>query len=89
MINYDDITKGHNPNLPHISDQPYRILITGGSGSGKTNALFNVIKKQDLDIIVLSIKLIYMLKIQMKQNIVIIKDIGFKQWNDLKALIEY
>ena len=48
MINYDDVTKGHNPNLPHISDQPYRILITGGSGSGKTNALFNVIKKKIL-----------------------------------------
>ena len=32
---------------PH---HPYRILIIGGSGSGKTNALFNLINSQsDLD----------------------------------------
>ena len=29
------------------TDQPYRILITGGSGSGKTNALLNLISQQD------------------------------------------
>ena len=28
-------------------DHPYRILINGGSGSGKTNVLRNLIKKQD------------------------------------------
>ena len=26
---------------------PYRILIIGGSGSGKTNTLLNLIKEQD------------------------------------------
>ena len=40
MINFDDVTKGnikeHNPNWPEIPD-PYRMLIIGGSGSGKTN----------------------------------------------------
>ena len=30
----------HNKNWPYIPDRPYRILIIGGSGSGKTNALF-------------------------------------------------
>ena len=39
MINFDDVLKEnlkeHNPNWPDISDRPYRILIAGGSGSGK------------------------------------------------------
>ena len=43
MFNLDYITKEdikeHNPNWPEISDHPYIILITGGAGSGKTNAL--------------------------------------------------
>ena len=29
------------------ADHPHRILIIVGSGSGKTNALFNLIKEQD------------------------------------------
>ena len=39
--------KEHNEKWPYIPDHPYRILIIGGSGSGKTNALLNLIKKQD------------------------------------------
>ena len=46
MINFDDVTKenikGHNPNWPQIPDHPYGILIIGGSGSVKTNSLFNL-----------------------------------------------
>ena len=49
MINLDSITnennKEHNEKCPHIPDHPYRILIIGGSGSGKANALPNLIKK--------------------------------------------
>ena len=37
----------HNSNWPYIPDHPYRILITGGSGSDKTRALLNLIKKTD------------------------------------------
>ena len=41
MINFDDVIeesiKEHNTNGPKISDHPYRILITGSSGSRKTN----------------------------------------------------
>ena len=42
--------KGHNPNWLQTPDHPYRILITGGSGSGKTNALLNLMSHQpDID----------------------------------------
>ena len=51
MINLDSITnennKEHNEKWPYIPDHPYRILIIGGSGSGKTNALLNLINEQD------------------------------------------
>ena len=51
MNNLDSITnennKEHNEKWPYIPDHPYRILIIGGSGSGKTNALLNLIKEQD------------------------------------------
>ena len=54
MINIDDVekvnAKEHNPNWPQIFDHPYRISIIGGSGSGKTNLLFNLINHQpDID----------------------------------------
>ena len=29
----------YNPNWPYILDHPYRIVIIGGLGSGKTNVL--------------------------------------------------
>ena len=50
MINLDSITnesnKEHNEKWPYIPDHLYRILIIGGSGSGKTNTLFNLIKEK-------------------------------------------
>ena len=52
MINFDDYTNEniveHNSKWPLkiIPDYPYRILIIGGSGSGKTNALLNLINNQ-------------------------------------------
>ena len=55
-----------------MSDHPYRILIIGGSESGKTNALLTLIKNKIMVIKVLSVKVIHILKIQMKQNIIIL-----------------
>ena len=54
MFNLDNITnennKKHNEKWPNIPDHPYKMLIIGGSGSGKTNALLNLIKQQlDID----------------------------------------
>ena len=50
MINFDDYTNKNiiepNSKWPYIPDHPYRILIVGGSGSGKTNALLNLINNQ-------------------------------------------
>ena len=51
MINLDSITnennKEHNEKWPFIPDHPYRILVIGGSRSGKTRAILNLIKEQD------------------------------------------
>ena len=40
----------HNPTWPYIPDHPYRILIIGSSGSGKTNMSLYLIKHQRSDI---------------------------------------
>ena len=51
MINLDCITnennKEHNEKWPYIPDHPQRMLVIGGSGSGKTNTLIILIKEQD------------------------------------------
>ena len=47
MKNHDQTVKiYHNPSWPYIPDHPYRILIIGGWGSGKTNVLLNLMKIQ-------------------------------------------
>ena len=68
MINITDYANENktkdNPDWPYIPDHPYRILIIGGSGSGKTNALLNLINKQPI-----LIKYISLLKFRMEMNI--------------------
>ena len=47
MKKYDQLVEiNHNPNWPYIPDHLYRILIIGGSESGKTNVLLSLIKHQ-------------------------------------------
>ena len=53
MFNLEDITnennEDYNKKRPYIPDHPYRMLIIGGCGSGKTNVLLNLIKQEDSD----------------------------------------
>ena len=67
---------------------PYRKLIIGGSGSGKTNALLNLINNQlDIDKIYLYAKDPY----ETKYHVLIDKreSTGLKHFNDPIAFIEY
>ena len=55
MINFDDYVNENK--TKHSKNWPYRILIIGGSGSGKTNLLLNLIENQpDIDKIYLYAK---------------------------------
>ena len=92
MINFNDYTNEnrteHNKNWPYIPDHPYRILIIGGSGSGKTNLLLNLIENQpDIDEIYLYAKDPYEAKYQ--YLIKIREKVGIDHHNDPRAHIEY
>ena len=53
MIKYDNVTKENtkkrNPNWPQVLHFRYKIFITGGSGSRKTNTLLNLINQHNDD----------------------------------------
>ena len=67
-------------------DNPYRILIVGDSGYGKTNALFNLVRHQpDIDKIYLSAKDPYEAKYQLLINKR--ENTGLKHLNDSKAFL--
>ena len=92
MINYDyytnEIKIEHNSKWPHIPDHPYRILIVGGSGSGKTNVLLNLINNQpDIDKIYLYAKDPYEAKYQYLINKR--EKVGLDHFDDPKAFMEY
>ena len=91
MINFDDIVSEnktkHNKNWPYIVDHSYIILIVGDSGSGKTNALINLINEQnDIDKIYL-----YARDLSEPKYEYLIKkreDVGIKHLNNPNAFIE-
>ena len=91
MINLESITnenkKEHNEKWPYIPDHLYRILTVGGSGSGKTNALINLINEQnDIDKIYLYARDLNEPKYEyfIKKR----EDAGIKQVNNPNAFIE-
>ena len=97
MLNFDDYVNGiafnehkteHNKNWLYIPYKPYRILIIGGTGSGKTNVLLNLIENQaDIDKIYLYAKDRYKAKYQYLINKR--ESVGVNHFNDPKAFIEY
>ena len=78
----------HNLKQPCITDHPYRILITGDSGLGKTNALLNLINNEsDIDKMYLYKKDPY----ETKYQYIISKrvKVGLSHYDDPKGFIEY
>ena len=92
MINFDNYVNEnktkHNKIWPYIPDHSYRILITGGSGSGKTNLLLSLIENQpDIDKIYLYAKDPYEVKYQYLINK---REVGgIDHFNDPKTFTEY
>ena len=92
MINFEDYVHQnkteHNKNWPYIPDHPYRILIIGGSGSGKTNVLSNLVENHpDIDKMHLHAKDPYQAKYQHLINKG--EGVGIDHFHDPKAFIEY
>ena len=92
MINFDDFSNEniieHNSKWPFIPDHPCKILIIGSSGSGKTNALLNLINNQpDIDKVYLYVKGLYEAKYQFLINKR--EEVGLDHFNDPKTFIEY
>ena len=92
MISFDNYTSEnktiHNKNWPYIPNHPYRILIIGGSGSGKTNFLLNLMENQpDIDKIYLYAKDPFESKYQYLINKR--ESAGINHFNNPKAFIDY
>ena len=77
------------PNWTYIPDYPYRILIIGGSGSGKANVLLNLIKLQQPEI---DKKMLYV-KDPLESNYQLLTNgrekIGVNTLKNPKELIDY
>ena len=89
MKNFDQSVEiNHNWNWLYIPNHPYRILIIGGSRSGKTNVLLNLIKNQRADIG----KIYLYVKDQVKSKYQLLitgeEKVGIKKLKNPKAFID-
>ena len=89
MKNYDQLVEtNHNPNWPYIPDFPYRILIIGGSVSGKTNVLLSLKhQRPEIDKIYLYLKDPFESKYQLLFNGT--EKEGIEKLKNAKAFIDY
>ena len=92
MINFNDYANEnkteHNLKWPYIPDHPWRVVIIGGSRSGKANALLNLINNQpDIDKIYVHCKVPYGAKHQFLINKR--ENTGLNLFNGSKTFIEY
>ena len=92
MINFDEYTNEskieHNSKWRYIPDHSYRTLIVDGSGSGKANALLNLINNQpNIDKIYLNAKDPYEAKYQYLINKR--EKVEQNHFDDHKAFIEF
>ena len=92
MINFDDYVNENktedNKNGSYTPDDPYRILIIGGSGFGKTNVLLNLTENQpDINKIYWYAKDPYEANYQYLINKR--EGVGINHFNDPKTFIEY
>ena len=88
LVDYVNENKTKHKNWPYVLDHPYRILIIGGSGSGKTNVLLNLIENQPhTDKIYLYAKDLYEAKFQYLINKR--EGVGIDHFSDPKAFMEY
>ena len=91
MTKYYDqsVEINHNLNWSYIPDHPYRFLIIGGSGSGKTNMLLNLIKNQQPGID----KICLYLKDPFESNYLLLlngrEKVGIRKLKNIKAFIDY
>ena len=92
IINFDDYTNNnrteHNLHWPYIPNHSYRILIIGGSKSGKTNTLLSSINNQpDNNKIFFFAKDLYEVNYQYLINK--LENFGSKHFDDPKIFIKY
>ena len=90
MKSYDELAEIiHNPNWSYFPDHPYRILIIGVSGSGKTKVLLSSIKNQRSNIEKIYLYVKHPFNSKYKLLINRREKVGIKKLKNPKVFIDY